>query len=179
MKIIEGLKKLKYLEEKKIDIAKKIKDHSAYLSYETPLYTNQTAKVKEWLQVYGDLLKEILRLRIAIQRTNLIVYVTIELNGKHVEKSIAEWIHRRRDLAKEEELAWRCLTDRGLKENIIKQSTGETMKVEIVRCYDPEIRDKNIELFSSEPSLIDAKLEITNAICDLIEETAPETLPSK
>ena len=52
----------------------------------------------------------------------------------------------------------------------IGQLTGEKIEVKIVRCYDPTTRDTKIELYRSEPVLIDSQLEITNAVTDLIEE---------
>ena len=169
MKLIEALKQIQDLQRKADDLRGKIALHSAHMDYETPVYSDQRKQVKEWLQAHSDILKEILRLRIAIQRTNLQTDVTIELGGKGVTKTIAEWIHRRRELAEYECVAWKQLTDRGLKEGRIQESTGQTKEVKIIRCYDPEERDKKVDLYSSEPTTIDAKLEITNAVTDLIE----------
>ena len=95
--------------------------------------------------------------------------MVIPLGGKNVEKTIAEWVHRRRTLASDETKVWRALTDRNLREGKVRQSTGEELEVKIVRCYDPKIRDEKIDLYSNEPSQIDAKLEIVNAITDLLE----------
>lgn len=169
MKLIEALKQTKDLEKKAEDLREKIRDNSAYLSYETPPYENPTKTVAAWLQAHSDILKEILRLRIAIQRTNLAVEVPIELDGKTVTKTIAEWIHRRRDLAKEEKMAWARLTDRGLQEGQLQQSTGEVKDVTIVRNYSAEERDKKVAALDSEPTIIDGKLEIVNAVTDLME----------
>lgn len=169
MKLIEGLKKIKDLQRKAEDIRDKIGAYSVHLSFETPRYPDQKKQVKEWLQAHSDLLKEILKLRIAIQRTNLETQVAVELDGKTVTKSIAEWIHRRRDLAKQECAAWQALTDRNLKEGMTKDTQGEKVEIKIVRCYEPEERDEKVDAYLSEPSTIDARLEITNAITDLIE----------
>lgn len=170
MKIIEGLKKIKDLQRKVSDLQTKIGNHSAHLNYETPVYDNQKDQVTEWLQAHRDVLKEILRLRLAIQRTNLLTEVTIELGGIPVKKCIAAWIHRRRDIATTEARAYQMLTDRNLKEGQLKESTGEIRDIKIVRCYDPEHRDTVIELLTSEPTTIDSRLEVINAITDLIEE---------
>lgn len=169
MKLIEALKQIKDLQRKAEDLREKVGHHSSHLSHETPVYPDQKGQVSEWIQAHRDILKEVLRLRVAIQATNLATDVTIELGGKAVTKSIAAWIHRRRDLANADEAMWRQLTDRNLKEGIMKQSTGEEVQVKIVRCYDPAERDKSIDLFSSEPSLVDARLEVVNAVTDLIE----------
>lgn len=170
MKLIEAMKKLKSLAIKAEDYRTKIAQHCAVMSFETPTYQNQGQEVTGWLQGHSDILKEMLALRIAIQRTNLATPVTIELDGVAVTKSIAEWIHRRRDLAALDREAWLKLTDRGLKEQRIKTAPGgpET-DTKIVRFYSPEIRDEKIELYRTEPLIIDATLETVNAITDLIE----------
>jgi hypothetical protein len=114
-------------------------------------------------------MKEILRLRIAIQRTNLATSVTIELDDKVITKTIAEWIHRRRDLAQEEQSMWNCLTDRGIAEGIVKGPTGDPVEIKIVRFFDPGERDNKRELYQSEPMIIDSRLEVVNATTDMIE----------
>ena len=169
MKIIEALKGMKDLQRKAEDLRTKIGKHSAYLSTEHPVYDNQKQQVAEWLQAHSDILKEILSLKVRIQKTNLATPVTIELGGKQVVKNISEWVIRRRELAQYDLSAWKMLTDRGLTEGKIKQSNGEYVDVKIVRCYEPKERDNNLDLYSSEPSIIDGKLEIVNAVTDLVE----------
>lgn len=165
------MKQVKDLTVKAEDLRKKIALNSAHGSIETPTYgKRQKEQVSEWLQAHSDILKEILRLRVAVQRTNLLTNVTIELGGKQVTKTIAEWIHRRRDLAQIEGQAWAALTDKGLKEGILTNTLGEKVEVKIVRNYDPVERDTKQELYRSEPSVIDATLEVTNAVTDVIED---------
>ena len=170
MKIIEALKQIKDLQKKAEDLRSKIKVFCAHQSIETPTYDDQTKQISEWLQSHSDIIKRIMELRTAVQRTNLAVEVTVMLDGKTVNHTIAEWIHRRRDLANFEESAWRKLTDKNLKEGFMTNSQGEKVEVKIVRCYDPATRDTKVELYRSEPILIDSQLEITNAVTDLIEE---------
>lgn len=169
MKLIEALKQVKELQRKAEDIRGKIATHCVDMTYETPIYAEQGKQIAEWLQSHGDLAKEVLRLRVAIQKTNLATQVKVELDGKTVEKSIAEWIHRRKDLALMEASCWSKLTDKGIKEGHVQQSNGTLMELKIRRYYDPKERDRKIEIYKSEPALIDAKLEIANAITDLIE----------
>lgn len=170
MKIIEAMKKQKELLVKADDLRKKIALYCADHSHETALYgAEQKTKIKEWLQGHSDVLKEILKLRIAIQRTNLATNVEIELGGKQVTKCIAEWIHRRKELAGLELNAWAGLTDRGLREGVIKTSTGENMEVKLRRYYDPSERDAAVELYRTEPGVIDRTLETVNAITNLVE----------
>lgn len=170
MKIIEAMKAVKMNNQKVADLQQKISGISAHLSHETPKYGDNTkAKLNEWVQSCCDIGQENIRLLCAIQRTNLATSVDIELGGKTVTKPIAEWVWRRRQYAKTDLNTWNMLTDRGLNEGVMQMSTGESMKVELVRNYDPEKKDKMVEMFLSEPFLIDSKLEVINAVTDLLE----------
>jgi hypothetical protein len=173
MKIIEALKKTKDLQRKADDIRNKIKEFCADLDAETPAYgtpEQQTKQVAEWLQSHSDILKEVEGLRLSIQRTNLATDVPVEVvDGKNVSKSIAAWIHRRKDLAKLEASAWTVLTNRNLKPQNYQRPGSEEVQIANVRkYYNQQERDKRVEEFTSEPSRIDAALEIANATTDLI-----------
>jgi hypothetical protein len=170
MKIIEAMKQLKLLAVKTKDLRDKVSKHCADLSFETPLYPDTRGQIAEWIQAHTDILQKVAELRVAIQRTNLATPVTIELGGKHVTKSIAEWIHRRRDLSETDLEMWKQLTDRGLKEGQGKTSQGAEIEVKIRRYFDPKLRDEKIELYRSEKSIIDYTLETVNAVTDIIEE---------
>jgi len=169
MKIIEALKKTKELQKKADDLKEKICNNCSISSVDTPLYEDQSKQISEWLQAHSDVLKEKLRLQIAIQKTNIETFVDIEIGGKTISKSIAEWIHRRRDLSKQEKRCWAVLTDRGIIEGISNTPSGGKIEIKIQRFYDPKKKDEMISLFDSEPYAIDSKLEIVNAITDLTE----------
>lgn len=170
MKIIEALKQEKDLARKVSDLKDKVAKNCAISTVETETYSDQREQVGSWLQSIHDVLKERERLRLAIQRTNLATDVTIEIGGATVTKSIAAWIHRRRDLSRFECEAWQALTDRNIREGQTQGPSGATViDIKIKRFYDPLERDKNVELFTTEPTLIDARLEIVNAVTDLIE----------
>jgi hypothetical protein len=175
MKIIEAMKEIKALQERNDDLRRKVAQFCTDMDFETPTYgttQQQRAQIEEWLQSHSDTVREVLRLRVAIQRTNLATEVTIELDGKSVKKTIAEWIHRRRDLATEEREMWTGLgrKESGMREGTISTSTGDQKDVKIRRYYDPKIRDEKIEMFRNEPHKIDATLEVINAVTDLIEK---------
>jgi hypothetical protein len=173
MKIIEALKRIKEHEQKVVDLKERIKENCALTSVETPRYgtmDDQKSKIKEWLQSVRDTLLEIERLRVAIQETNLKTKVEIELpDGNKVSKNIASWIHRRRDLAKSEMESWRLLTDRGMREGQMKMPSGDIVDVKLSRFFNAEERDEKIDSLTREPSVIDSRLEIINAVTDLIE----------
>lgn len=168
MKIIEGLKKIKELQRKADDLKAKVSEHCAQYDYEKSVYPDQRGQVASWVQAYSDIMDEVLKLRIAIQRTNLSTSVTITLGEKEVTKTIAEWVHRRRDLASREMEIWSAQTDRGLKDHLQPQSVGNPVKVAVVRYYEPLTRDKKVSMFREEPHVIDATLEVINAVTDLV-----------
>lgn len=169
MKIIEAMKKIKDLQRKAEDIKGLAAKYCADLDCDTSVYADQRREVSGWCQSYSDIMKEILSLRFRIQKTNIQTEVTIELGGKHVTKTIAEWIHRRKDLAKNEESLWRSLTDKGLRDTQSFQLTPQSPQNIVKRrlYFDPSERDQKIELYRSEPSAIDGTLEVINAITDL------------
>ena len=145
MKIIEGLKQIQDLQRKAEDLTTLVKKNCAISSLESPEYGEEQAeKVKGWIQAHSDILKEILRLRIAIQKTNLATEVTVELGGKQVKKTIAEWIHRRRDLAAVELSMWACLTDRGIKEGLASDPSGDPVEIKIRRFFSNKGKICNI-----------------------------------
>jgi hypothetical protein len=187
VKIIQALKKIEDLYVKQSDLRRKISIHCAHRSNESPPYGDQTrTTVSGWLQSHEDISTEIIRLQLAVQRTNHLTMVTMELGGQHVTHCIAEWIirrgsknntgHGKAGLANSDREAWAALTDRNLQEGFVQDSQGQKVEVKIVRNFDPAARDKKIELYRSEPSIIDSTLEVVNAVTELIEEplvTAP------
>lgn len=173
MTIVEGMKTAKDLLRKAEDLRKKIKDNCAHLSHETPPYGDrQQAVVDGWLQAHRDIAKEVLDLKRRISATNLANTVTIEIGGEPVTHTITEWVARRTQLAGLEEQAWSALTDRGLREgNVQVQGAAaqvQPLKIEIKRYFDPLQRDKMVEEYRSEPSIIDRTLEVVNATTQLV-----------
>lgn len=169
MKLIEALKKVKDLLRKADDIKEKISKHCSDLDCETPVYENQKAVVSAWIQAHSDLLKEVEMLQFRIMKTNISTKMCVEIDGNFIEKSIFEWMSRRKTLAEKELSCWKCLGDRGLREGAVNQSSGSVLMVKIRRYFDPEKRDQKIFVFSSEPSIIDGKLEIANCVTDLLD----------
>ncbi len=172
MTIVEGLKVKKRLNKKLEDLRKKISDYSAHLDTEKPVYGDkQKERVQGWIQSHRDIVKKIEELSIAIQKTNLATEVEIQLGGKPVKKTIAQWILRRTQLAAHEEAAFKALHDRNLKDTVMLASDGKTrLAVNVVRYYDPVERDRMVDTFRHEPSIIDEKLEVVNATTQLVDD---------
>lgn len=170
MKLIEAMKIVKEQLVKADDLRKKIGNHSAHLSIETPVYKEQASVVSGWLQAHEDITRNIEDLLTRIARTNINTLVPIKIGDVTVSKPITGWINRRRTLANFDEQAFSQLTDRNLREGAVPSSAGaEPTRVTIVRCYDPLARDKKVELYRNEPSLIDRTLEVVNAVTDLLD----------
>ena len=171
MKIIEAMKQTKYLRQKVDDLLGKIAGHCSDYEHMTAIYDNQKDQVSSWVQMAEDTVKEILRLRVAIQRTNIATEVSIQIGDKSVTKNIAEWIHRRRDLAKLNLDIWAALrSDEKHKFMAYKDASGEDQVSNLRLYYDPKQRDEKKDIFKQEPSLIDGALEVKNAVTDLIEK---------
>jgi len=173
MKLIEAMKKCQLLQKKAEDLRNHVAKHCVDLDIETPVYgteQEQREQIRKWIQSHSDVLAEIETLKTSISRTNLATKVKIQLGEKAVEKPITQWILRRRDLSKQEQVIWTKLTDRGLPEKqYLNQTTGQQREIKLRRYYDPKERDQKLDLFQSEPFLIDAALEVVNAVTDLIE----------
>ena len=168
MKIIEAMKKVKANRVKISDLQGKIGLNCAHLSHETSPYDNPAKKISEWVQSCCDISQECVGLLTSISVTNHATTVAIEIGGKTVKKTIAEWIWRRREFAAIDKATYAALGDRGLKEGQLGTSTGDPIQVTIVRNYDAEKRDKMLAEFTEEPSSIDAALEVVNATTDLV-----------
>ena len=173
MVLIEAMKQSKDLLRKADDIKKKIAEHCVDYNHQTPFYGSveqQTAQISEWLQAHSDILKEYLRLKKCITRTNLETEVPIQINGKTVVKTITEWIIRRDQLAEVEENCFNVLCNNLNQQKFIKvMKDGVETIAEIRYYFSPQERDKKIEEYRDEPCLIDQALEIKNATTELIE----------
>jgi hypothetical protein len=177
MKLIQAMKQVQDLLRKADDLKQKIAKYCVDLDFETPTYgtpDQQREQVKDWLQAHHDIIKKVEDLRLAITRTNLATMVTMEIGGKQITKPITAWIMRRgvkgSGLAGQEQKAYLALTDKNLKDGQAKVTSGDTIAVKVRRYYDPAERDNKSELYRSEASIVDANLEVTNAITELIEE---------
>lgn len=172
MKLIEGMKLKKELQQKAGDLRQKLSKHSAHMDIEGATYgtvEEQQKVIDGWLQSHQDIVKQMRKLGYAIQKTNIETQVEMEIAGKKVTLSISEWILRRRELATMECQAWTALTDRGLRDQKMKRSDGEGHNdVKVVRYFKAKDRDDKIDAFKHEPAQIDRKLEVINATTELV-----------
>lgn len=169
MKIIEALKELKLNLKKIDDITKRIALNSARKSFETSPYPDPAKQVIDWLSSIKGLSQRNAELTLAIARTNAATMVTIELQGVAVTKSITEWIYRRKVGSVVELKAWAALTNRNLKDEQIRQTDGTILDSKVALHYDQAQRDTIVDALTAEPTLIDTRLEIVNAVTELME----------
>ena len=120
MKIIEALRTLKANKKKVNDLIEKIKQTSAFLSNQTSPYGDHAATravVDGWLDSVRQTLRENEVLTNRIHRTNVVTVVPIEVSaGLVIEKTIDEWLTRRKEGVDLHAHAFLALTDRGLRE---------------------------------------------------------------
>ncbi len=172
--IVEALKMKKRLTRKLEDLRGKIRDNCAQMDNEKPVYgsiEDQRKIVQGWIQSHRDLVKKLEELSILIQKTNLATFVEISLGGKAVKKTIAQWILRRLQFASQDEALYKVLTDRRLQDATGFAPDGKTkVDYKVVRYFDPVERDKFVDIYRHEPSMIDSKLEVVNATTNLVED---------
>lgn len=170
MKLIEALKALKAFEQKIQDLDGKIRANSAVMDYQELPYEDPKKQVLSWIDARTGCVKEYSTLSRRIARTNLETDVTIIIESKERTASIFEWILRRRKLNSMDRSLWLHLGDNGLKATPVRQEgKDEPVIAKVVRHYDVERRDRNVDFLNAEPLKIDAALEIVNATTDLLD----------
>lgn len=169
MKIIEALKKVKHDREKIVDLQRLINKNAARMESEKPEYEDQKKRVAEWIQSIEDTNHNISKLLTHIQKTNLLTTVTIDIGGKQVQKTIAEWIIRRREGVDVDLRTGIALSVGKLIPKPITDSEGKVTIDQVVVNFDPKRRDESLAILREEKYLIDSALEIVNATTDLVE----------
>lgn len=168
MKLIEALKEVKLIDKKIGDLVEKIRQNSVRRSIETSPYQDPVETIKSWTQSGVDLVHRRDKLLAAIFATNASTVVEIKIGGSVLKKTITEWLLRRNNGVGLEERLFKSLTDRGLKEEVLKQTDGSMMEIKILRHFNAEERDQRLAILMEEPSLIDSALEIVNATTEIV-----------
>jgi hypothetical protein len=169
MKIIEALKNLKTIQKRIEKNCEQIKQYCAYVSVEAPVYETpekQQAEVGSLIQANLDLEKEYLRLKKAIENTNLNVVVTIA--GKSY--TITELISLKRVAGK-----FRTNTYQSLNPQIAMTKLNEIYRkgvdannpAKVISLYAEADKNKALREWDDFLSQIDGKLEVVNAETEL------------
>jgi predicted ribosome quality control (RQC) complex YloA/Tae2 family protein len=171
MKLIEALKNLKTIQKRIEKNCGMIGEYAAYVSVETPAFETedkQRQEVASLVQSNLDLIKEFLRLKTAIEFTNLNTKVTI---GSR-EHSISELITIRRTSGAFVPATYGALNNRVAMQklqNVYKTAGGvnPTEPAKLIPLYSEADKNKALAAWDEFFSAIDGKLEVVNAETEL------------
>lgn len=169
MKIIEALKNLKTIQKRIEKNCAEITNYCAYLSNETPAFETeekQLAEVASRIQANMDLESEYLRLKKAIETTNLNVKVVIGA----FTYTITELISIKRVIGKYHTMTYAALDSRqaSARLNVVYQrGIDPANPPKIISLYKEEDKNKNLREWEDFLSQIDGKLEVLNAETEL------------
>ena len=171
MKIIEALKNLKTIEKRIESNCQKITQYCSYISCETPVFETeerQRQEVQSLIQANGDLQKEYLRLKIAIERSN--IETNVFILGKNYK--ISELIAIRRGLGACMRKTYESLNPRLSMDKlsaVYRSGMDATNPPRVIHLYKESEKNERLKEIEELLSSIDAALEITNATTDLAE----------
>lgn len=171
MKLIEALKNLKTIEKRVEKNCAQITEYCAYVSVETPHFETQekqTQEVASLIQANRDLTTEYLRLKSAIEVTNLNTSVTI---GERTH-SVSELVTIRRVCGKFVANTLNALTPR-IATTRLQQAFNRpgginiTEPPKVIAAYREEDKNKALREWEEFTSSIDGRLEVVNAETEL------------
>lgn len=179
MKLIEALKNLKTIEKRIDKNCEQIKEYAAYVSGETPAFETeerQRQEVQSLVQANLDLEKEYIRLKRAIEHTNLLTKVVIGSK----EYTISELITiKGATKGKAGAGRFRLNTYNALHpqkaltrlQQVFNQRGGidPTNPAKVVPLYREEDKNKALRDWDEFLSAIEGKLEVVNAETDLAQ----------
>lgn len=169
MKIIEGMKRLRLIEKKMDQNKLHITQYASTLSTERPFFGSDDAQRKEvasLIQSNNDLMTEYLKIKKQIEQTNLDVGVNIM--GKAY--TLSDLLIIKRKLAEQMTTTYESLNTNYADTKIRSAGlTPEGKRPEIVRMYDEKQKNEELNFWMELSSQIESKLEVVNAITDLVE----------
>jgi uncharacterized protein YcbK (DUF882 family) len=169
MKIIEALKNLKTIEKRIAKNCEDITKYAAWVDIETiPFETEekQKAEVGSLIQANLDLEIEYLRLKTAIETTNLAVQVTV----KDRTYSISNLVTLKRKAKDFRTKTYLALDGRGAvarMQQIYAKGFDAGNPPKVVAAYKEEDKNKAIRDWADFVDSIDGKLEVVNAETEL------------
>ena len=170
MTIKAGMRQIKTLGEEIVATLQLLQKHSADFENESPVYKDQPEQVKRWEQSVKDKVAEIENLTMRVYLTNISTYAEIEVvkGKKKITKRISEWVLRRQKLCAYVEGIYVAMSDRGLRDKEIKNSSGGVENIKVRRYYDSAERDEKLMTAKAEAGRIDSGLEDYNATVKLL-----------
>ncbi len=169
MKIIEALKNLKTIQKRMEKNCQEITQYCAYVSTETPAFETedkQRSEVATRIQANMDLEAEYLRLKKAIETTNLNVKITIGVRTY----TITELISIKRVMGKYHTMTYAALNPQVVMNRlneVFRKGIDGTNPARVIVLYKEEDKNKNLRDWEDFMSQIDGKLEVLNAETEL------------
>ena len=167
MKLIEGMKKLRLLEKKIQQAHQRIGTYASAVSTEKLPYETeegQRDKVSSLVQSSRDMVYEYLNLKSAIDGTNLETVVTIE----GMTLPIHQWIWIRRKMGQEVLNTLSAMNENSGRTRLREATTMENSRPQVLRFYDEEAKLVEIDKWQNIINSIDPRLEVVNAVTDII-----------
>lgn len=168
MKIIEAMKKLKVIEKRMDHNNVKIQEYASYISTEKlPFGDEETQKeeVNKLLQSNKDLMNEYLKLKQAIERTNL----SIEVNLDGQVYTISELLILKRKMCQKMLMTYESLHTKHSEMRLRNASPIGGERPIVGRLYDESTKNEGLRKWSDLYENIDSRLEVINATTDIIE----------
>ena len=169
MKIIEALKNLKTIQKRIEKNCAEITQYCAYVSTEIPAFETedkQKLEVNARIQANMDLESEYLRLKRAIEQTNLAVKITIA--GRTY--TITELISIKRVLGRYHTATYAALNPQAAMNrlnDVYRKGVDAVNPARVISLYKEEDKNKNLREWEDFMSQIDGKLEVLNAETEL------------
>lgn len=170
MKLIEALKNLKTIEKRIAKNCASIAQYAAYVSVETPAFETQEKQEQEvgaLIQSNLDLEIEYLRLKKAIETTNLAINVSIL--GK--EYTISELITIRRVAGQFRKSTYAALnTTQAVSrmQQFYNKGVDAVNPPRVVTVYNEKAKNKILADWEDFTSAIDGRMEVVNAETELL-----------
>ena len=167
MKIVEGLKRLKYIEKKMKQNQKKITQYASLSSSQNPIFKTtqeQERQVMLLVEENKSLFEEYLDLKHRIDKTNNSVCVTI----RNETRTINQFLTIHRNLGKLLVDTFHSLNDETACLKL--RNDPEWSHHKTIRCYDEITKNSMIEYWNDVIEEISGVLEVTNATTDIIDK---------
>lgn len=186
MKLIEAMKNGKTIEKRILKNCEQITQYAAWVNDETPVFETeekQRAEVQSLIQANLDLEKEYLRLKVAVETTNLATKVTIGTFTYTITEllTLKDRVSSQNKIRTPGAASFRVKTYLALNpEQAIKrlqmnykQGVDATNPPKVIRAYKEEDKNKALREWEEFVSAIDGKLEVVNAETDLLGYDTP------
>lgn len=167
MKLIEAMKELKLIEKRMEKNAEQITKYASGLSNEKEIFgsdSKQRAEVQALIQSNTDLFYNYIKLKKAIEKTNMETIVSFSIG----DFSITELLVIKRKMSSYITSTYNALNTKVADSKYYTLKT-EKADINIVRYYEEEEKNKNLNKWQNFFESIDGRLEVVNATTDLIE----------